>query len=177
MLVAIHIVLLQPHASEYLYVVCSMDSKCREESARLLGCLIRSCPRLILPYIAPIHKVSKIVRHKIISTVSCASLTSYFHVVFYQALVARLCEGTGPMANTVLAAGVLATVGELAKVVCLSLSCDVCFISPSTFTIVQTGPIVSNQDLPERVCGWAGGVGGRCSNWTIHRHLFCLKLA
>lgn len=54
-----HIVLLQPHASKCLYVVCSMDSKCREESARLLGCLIRSCPRLILPYIAPIHKVSK----------------------------------------------------------------------------------------------------------------------
>jgi FKBP12-rapamycin complex-associated protein len=42
--------------------------------------------------------------------------------------VARLCEGTGPTANIVLAAGVLATVGELAKVVYLSLSCDVCFI-------------------------------------------------
>uniref|UniRef100_A0A452YXH8 Serine/threonine-protein kinase TOR n=3 Tax=Aegilops tauschii subsp. strangulata TaxID=200361 RepID=A0A452YXH8_AEGTS len=70
------------------YLDQSMDSKCREESARLLGCLIRSCPWLILPYIAPIHK----------------------------ALVARLCEGTGPMANIVLAAGVLATVGELAKV-------------------------------------------------------------
>lgn len=40
-------------------VFCSMDSKCREESARLLGCLIRSCARLILPYIAPVHKVSK----------------------------------------------------------------------------------------------------------------------
>jgi hypothetical protein len=35
-----------------------MDSKCREESAKLLGCLIRSCARLILPYIAPVHKVS-----------------------------------------------------------------------------------------------------------------------
>lgn len=55
-----HIMLLQYHASETLHVVCSMDSKCREESARLLGCLIRSCARLILPYIAPIHKVSKI---------------------------------------------------------------------------------------------------------------------
>ncbi|PWZ19658.1 hypothetical protein Zm00014a_018155 [Zea mays] len=68
--------------------VLSMDSKCREESARLLGCLIRSCARLILPYIAPVHK----------------------------ALVTRLCEGTGPNANNALAAGVLATVGELAKV-------------------------------------------------------------
>ncbi|KAI3921744.1 hypothetical protein MKX01_005433 [Papaver californicum] len=33
-----------------------MDSKCREESAKLLGCLIRSCERLILPFIAPVHK-------------------------------------------------------------------------------------------------------------------------
>jgi len=47
-------------AYESLRVICSMDSKCREESARLLGCLIRSCARLILPYIAPVHKVSKI---------------------------------------------------------------------------------------------------------------------
>lgn len=45
-------------SSENLYYSYSMDSKCREESARLLGCLIRSCARLILPYIAPIHKVS-----------------------------------------------------------------------------------------------------------------------
>lgn len=36
----------------------SADSKCREESAKLLGCLIRNCERLIVPYIAPIHKVS-----------------------------------------------------------------------------------------------------------------------
>jgi FKBP12-rapamycin complex-associated protein len=40
------------------YLDQSMDSKCREESAKLLGCLIRSCARLILPYIAPVHKVS-----------------------------------------------------------------------------------------------------------------------
>ena len=40
------------------FVMCSSaDSKCREESAKLLGCLIRNCERLILPYIAPIHKV------------------------------------------------------------------------------------------------------------------------
>jgi hypothetical protein len=31
--------------------------------------------------------------------------------------VTRLCEGTGPNSNNALAAGVLATVGELAKVV------------------------------------------------------------
>ncbi|KAL1355438.1 serine/threonine-protein kinase TOR isoform X1 [Arachis hypogaea] len=34
----------------------SADSKCKEESAKLLGCLIRNCERLILPYIAPVHK-------------------------------------------------------------------------------------------------------------------------
>lgn len=37
--------------------VSSADNKCREESAKLLGCLIRNCERLVLPYIAPIHKV------------------------------------------------------------------------------------------------------------------------
>uniref|UniRef100_A0A1D1Y0I7 Serine/threonine-protein kinase TOR n=2 Tax=Anthurium amnicola TaxID=1678845 RepID=A0A1D1Y0I7_9ARAE len=66
----------------------SADNKCREESAKLLGCLIRNCERLILPYIAPIHKV----------------------------LVAKLCEGTGVNANNGVVTGVLATVGELAKV-------------------------------------------------------------
>ncbi|KAJ0100941.1 hypothetical protein Patl1_05014 [Pistacia atlantica] len=34
----------------------SADNKCREESAKLLGCLIRNCERLIRPYITPIHK-------------------------------------------------------------------------------------------------------------------------
>ncbi|KAI9108059.1 hypothetical protein K1719_020932 [Acacia pycnantha] len=38
------------------YLDQSADSKCKEESAKLLGCLIRNCERLILPYIAPIHK-------------------------------------------------------------------------------------------------------------------------
>ncbi|KAG9440008.1 hypothetical protein H6P81_020173 [Aristolochia fimbriata] len=70
------------------YLEHSSDSKCREESAKLLGCLIRNCERLILPYIAPIHK----------------------------ALVAKLCEGTGLNANTGVVTGVLATVGELARV-------------------------------------------------------------
>ncbi|KAL5705931.1 non-specific serine/threonine protein kinase [Ranunculus cassubicifolius] len=70
------------------YLEQSADSKCREESAKLLGCLIRNCERLILPYIAPIHK----------------------------ALVAKLCEGTGVNANNVFVNGVLVTVGELAKV-------------------------------------------------------------
>ncbi|CAA6660213.1 unnamed protein product [Spirodela intermedia] len=66
----------------------SADNKCREESAKLLGCLIRNCERLILPYIAPIHKV----------------------------LVAKLCEGSGASANNGVMTGVLATVGDLARV-------------------------------------------------------------
>ncbi|KAJ8485116.1 hypothetical protein OPV22_017601 [Ensete ventricosum] len=70
------------------YLDQSMDSKSKEDSARLLGCLIRSCERLILPYIAPIHKT----------------------------LVARLSEGTGSNASSGVVIGVLATVGELAKV-------------------------------------------------------------
>ncbi|PWA90617.1 target of rapamycin [Artemisia annua] len=71
------------------YLGQSADSKCREESAKLLGCLIRSCERLILPYIAPIHK----------------------------ALLAKLCEGTsGLNANNGIISGVLVTVGDLARV-------------------------------------------------------------
>lgn len=42
---------------DFTCYVSSVDSKCREESAKLLGCLIRNCERLIRPYIAPIQKV------------------------------------------------------------------------------------------------------------------------
>ncbi|KAH7836314.1 hypothetical protein Vadar_034584 [Vaccinium darrowii] len=70
------------------YLEQSADSKCREESAKLLGCLIRHCERLILPYISPIHK----------------------------ALVAKLYEGTGANANSGIISGVLVTVGDLARV-------------------------------------------------------------
>ncbi|XP_047315173.1 serine/threonine-protein kinase TOR isoform X1 [Impatiens glandulifera] len=70
------------------YLEQSADNKCREESAKLLGCLIRNCERLILPYIAPVHK----------------------------ALVAKLSEGTGVTANNGIISGVLVTVGDLARV-------------------------------------------------------------
>ncbi|XP_056160920.1 serine/threonine-protein kinase TOR isoform X3 [Syzygium oleosum] len=66
----------------------SADSKCREESAKLLGCLIRNCERLILPYVAPIHK----------------------------ALVARLVDSSMGNANIGIVSGVLVTVGDLARV-------------------------------------------------------------
>lgn len=40
------------------WFICSTDSKHKQESARLLGCLVHACPRLILPYIAPVLKVT-----------------------------------------------------------------------------------------------------------------------
>jgi len=48
-----------------------------------------------------------------------------------QVLVARLCEGTGISANNAVVTGVLATVGELAKVVCTSfwIRCSSCYFS------------------------------------------------
>ncbi|KAL9244759.1 hypothetical protein vseg_018491 [Gypsophila vaccaria] len=70
------------------YLEQSVDSKCREESAKSLGCLIRSCERLIHPYIAPIHK----------------------------ALVAKLREGSSLSGNSGIITGVLVTVGDLARV-------------------------------------------------------------
>ncbi|KAJ7946192.1 Serine/threonine-protein kinase TOR, partial [Quillaja saponaria] len=71
------------------YLEQSADSKCKEESAKLLGCLIRNCERLILPYIAPIHK----------------------------ALVARLIEGSannGIISGVLVTVGDLARVGGFA---------------------------------------------------------------
>ncbi|GER42126.1 serine/threonine protein kinase mTOR [Striga asiatica] len=70
------------------YLKQSADNKCREESAKLLGCLIRNCERLILPYISPIHK----------------------------ALITKLNEGTGVSVNNGIITGVLVTVGDLTRV-------------------------------------------------------------
>lgn len=66
----------------------SPDSKNREESAQLLGCLIRSCERLVLPYIGPVHKV----------------------------LLEKLQDGSGGSSNNGVVTEVLVTVGELARV-------------------------------------------------------------
>ncbi|XP_006654171.1 serine/threonine-protein kinase TOR [Oryza brachyantha] len=107
------------------YLDQSMDSKCREESARLLGCLIRSCARLILPYIAPIHK----------------------------ALVARLREGTGPNANNALAAGVLATVGELAKVGGFAMRQYLPELMPLVVDALLDGGAVSKREVAVATLG------------------------
>ncbi|MCO5588585.1 hypothetical protein L7F22_042542 [Adiantum nelumboides] len=66
----------------------SPDSKNREESAQLLGYLVRTCERLVLPYIGPVHKV----------------------------LLAKLQDASGGSANNGVVTEVLATVGELARV-------------------------------------------------------------
>ncbi|KAG0576661.1 hypothetical protein KC19_5G097200 [Ceratodon purpureus] len=66
----------------------SADSKSREESAKLLGCLIKACERLMGPYIVPV----------------------------LQALLKKLQEGSVGTGNNGVIAGVLATVGELARV-------------------------------------------------------------
>nr|AOZ57106.1 Serine threonine-protein kinase TOR [Saccharum hybrid cultivar R570] len=107
------------------YLDQSMDSKCREESARLLGCLIRSCARLILPYIAPVHK----------------------------ALVTRLCEGTGPNANNALAAGVLATVGELAKVGGFAMRQYLPELMPVVVDALLDGGAVSKREVAVSTLG------------------------
>ncbi|KAL6013172.1 hypothetical protein ACLOJK_003664 [Asimina triloba] len=107
----------------------SADSKCREESAKLLGCLIRNCERLILPYIAPIHK----------------------------ALVAKLRDGTGVNANNGVVTGVLATVGELARVVSLNRAAPLTNIykmllagwTPKYLSNIYTGGFAMKQYLCE----------------------------
>ncbi|KAK7366496.1 hypothetical protein VNO80_08487 [Phaseolus coccineus] len=71
------------------YLEQSADSKCKEDSAKLIGCLIRNCEQLILPYIAPIHK----------------------------ALVARLIDvnaNTGTISGVLVTVGDLARVGGFA---------------------------------------------------------------
>ncbi|GAB2218008.1 hypothetical protein Droror1_Dr00001223 [Drosera rotundifolia] len=70
------------------YLEKSLDNKCKEESAKTLGCLIRSCERLTFPYVVPVQK----------------------------ALLAKLREAASDYANIGLITAVLVTVGDLARV-------------------------------------------------------------
>ncbi|KAG0469712.1 hypothetical protein HPP92_016412 [Vanilla planifolia] len=101
------------------YLDQSTDSKCREESAKLLGCLIRSCERLIIPYIAPIHK----------------------------ALATRLRDVTGINANNSIVTGVLATVGELAKVGGFSMRKYLCELMPLIVDALLDGASLSKREV------------------------------
>ncbi|XP_041013717.1 serine/threonine-protein kinase TOR-like isoform X1 [Juglans microcarpa x Juglans regia] len=103
----------------------SADSKCREESAKLLGCLIRNCERLILPYIAPIHK----------------------------ALVARLNDGTGVNANHGIISGVLVTVGDLTRVGGYSMRQYIPELMPLIVEALLDGAAVTKREVAVTTLG------------------------
>ncbi|KAL8097331.1 hypothetical protein AgCh_030462 [Apium graveolens] len=101
------------------YLEQSMDSKCKEESANLLGCLIRNCEQLILPYVAPIHK----------------------------ALVVKLSEGTGVSANNGIICGVLVTVGDLARVGGFAMRQYVSELMPLIVEALLDGPAANKREV------------------------------
>ncbi|GLT98087.1 hypothetical protein SLE2022_156090 [Rubroshorea leprosula] len=107
------------------YLEQSADNKCREESAKLLGCLIRSCERLILPYIAPIHK----------------------------ALVARLLEGTGVNANNGIISGVLVTIGDLARVGGFAMRQYIPALMPLIVEALLDGAAVTKREVAVATLG------------------------
>ncbi|KAM1457734.1 hypothetical protein ACFX13_035729 [Malus domestica] len=103
----------------------SADTKCREESAKLLGCLIRNCERLILPYVAPIHK----------------------------ALVARLTDGTGVNANNGIISGVLVTVGDLARVGGYTMRIYIPELMPLIVEALLDGTAVTKREVAVATLG------------------------
>ncbi|KAM1457733.1 hypothetical protein ACFX13_035729 [Malus domestica] len=107
------------------YLGQSADTKCREESAKLLGCLIRNCERLILPYVAPIHK----------------------------ALVARLTDGTGVNANNGIISGVLVTVGDLARVGGYTMRIYIPELMPLIVEALLDGTAVTKREVAVATLG------------------------
>lgn len=107
------------------YLEQSADNKCKEESAKLLGCLIRNCERLILPYVAPIHK----------------------------ALVARLREGTGVNANNGIITGVLVTVGDLARVGGFAMRQYISELMPLIVEALLDGAAVTKREVAVATLG------------------------
>eukprot|EP00891_Asterochloris_glomerata_P006787 jgi/Astpho2/6787/fgenesh1_pm.00103_%23_6_t len=87
---------------------CSPDLRQREESAYLLGCLIHSCPRLVMPYVWPILKA-------LVAKLRMAS----FGVMMPQATAITAPDASkGPLhgGEAGVVQSVLATVGELSRV-------------------------------------------------------------
>ncbi|KAK4762122.1 hypothetical protein SAY87_030006 [Trapa incisa] len=107
------------------YLEHSADSKCREESAKLLGCLIRNCERLIHPYVAPIHK----------------------------ALVARLRDGSSGSANTGIISGVLLTVGDLARVGGFAMRRYIPELMPLIVDVLMDGAAVTRREVAVSTLG------------------------
>ncbi|XP_010315169.1 serine/threonine-protein kinase TOR isoform X1 [Solanum lycopersicum] len=103
----------------------SADNKCKEESAKLLGCLIRNCERLVLPYVSPIHK----------------------------ALVAKLCEGTGVNANSGIISGVLVTVGDLARVGGFAMRQYISELMPLIVEALLDGAAVTKREVAVSTLG------------------------
>ncbi|KAF8027864.1 hypothetical protein BT93_E0711 [Corymbia citriodora subsp. variegata] len=122
------------------YLEQSADSKCREESAKLLGCLIRNCERLILPYVAPIHK----------------------------ALVARLEDGSIGNANTGIVSGVLVTVGDLARVGGFAMRQYIPDLMPLIVEALLDGAVVTKREVAVSTLGQVVQSTGKsnivCSN-------------
>ncbi|KAH0728770.1 hypothetical protein KY284_004635 [Solanum tuberosum] len=107
------------------YLEQSADNKCKEESAKLLGCLIRNCERLVLPYVTPIHK----------------------------ALVAKLCEGTGVNANSGIISGVLVTVGDLARVGGFAMRQYISELLPLIVEALLDGAAVTKREVAVSTLG------------------------
>ncbi|XP_031383805.1 serine/threonine-protein kinase TOR isoform X3 [Punica granatum] len=107
------------------YLEQSADSKGREESAKLLGCLIRNCERLIHPYVAPIHK----------------------------ALVARLTEGPSGNANTGIISGVLLTIGDLARVGGFAMRQYIPELMPLIVDVLMDGAAVTRREVAVSTLG------------------------
>ncbi|KAL3350417.1 hypothetical protein AABB24_023072 [Solanum stoloniferum] len=107
------------------YLEQSADNKCKEDSAKLLGCLIRNCERLVLPYVTPIHK----------------------------ALVAKLCEGTGVNANSGIISGVLVTVGDLARVGGFAMRQYISELMPLIVEALLDGAAVTKREVAVSTLG------------------------
>ncbi|XP_010557538.1 PREDICTED: serine/threonine-protein kinase TOR isoform X2 [Tarenaya hassleriana] len=107
------------------YLEQSADNKGREESAKLLGCLVRNCERLVVPYIAPVQK----------------------------ALVARLHEGTGVNANNSIVSGVLVTVGDLARVGGLAMRQYIPELMPLIVDALMDGAAAAKREVAVSTLG------------------------
>ncbi|XP_024523697.1 serine/threonine-protein kinase TOR, partial [Selaginella moellendorffii] len=127
----------------------SADSKSKEESAILLGSLIRACETLITPYVIPIHK----------------------------ALVARLSEGSGGSGNIGVVSGVMATVGELARVAGCAIRPHIKDLMPLIVDALRDTSAASKRDVAVRTLGQlVQNTGYVVTPYTEFPHLLGLLL-
>eukprot|EP00850_Spirogloea_muscicola_P011604 SM000072S21238 [mRNA] locus=s72:583526:601430:+ [translate_table: standard] len=109
----------------------STDNKHREESARLLGDLIRACTRLVQPYISPILKV----------------------------LVAKLREGSASSTGgsgsgtSSVVASILATIGDLARVGGRAMRPYLGQLMPLIVEALQDGGAIGKREIAVTTLG------------------------